>query len=63
MARTHQRESLYQLQSRWDDERAAQRIRELRGMVRSDLRWLPLIAGTLPLLVTAAAALSRNLPA
>ena len=63
MSITNRRETLYQLQSRWDDERVAQRIRELRGMVRSDLRWLPLIAGTLPLLVIAAAALSRNFPA
>lgn len=41
------RETLYQLQSRWDDERAAQRIRELRGQIQSDLRWLPVIGALL----------------
>lgn len=58
MARTRQRETLYQLQSRWDDERVAQRIRELRGMMRSDLRWLPIVGAIVCVLAIAFAALT-----
>ena len=62
MARGHRSvsrpETLYQLQSRWDDERTARRIRELRGQASSDLRWLPIIALLLMLLTIAFAAIT-----
>jgi hypothetical protein len=48
------RGSLYDLQSRWDDERAAQRIAELRASIRpqvqQDRRWMASIMAAAALL-------------
>ena len=56
------RETLYQLQSRWDDERTAGAARaaigELRARMRSDSRWLPLALLVGALLAIAFAALT-----
>jgi hypothetical protein len=51
------RPNLYDLQSRWDDERAAQRIAELRAAIRptvqQDCRWMvPLLACGVALIVS-----------
>lgn len=48
------RKSLYDLQSRWDDERANQRIAQLRASIRpqvqQDRRWMVPIMGGAALL-------------
>lgn len=64
MPRANQRETLYQLQSRWDDERARQRTDALRDQiaptVAADRRWLPILIPLLVLLAELAAGVSRT---